>query len=46
MVALNSTAVTVMWTPVTLQETEYCYTIQFYFVTKQESSLGKKNFES
>ena len=29
MVALNSTAVTVSWTPVTLQETEYNYTVHY-----------------
>ena len=29
MVALNSTAVNVSWTPVTIQETEYHYTVHY-----------------
>ena len=42
-VALNSTAVNVSWTPVTLLETEYHYTVHYTAVegTKRQSSSGE-----
>ena len=41
-VALNSTAVNVSWTPVTILEVEYHYTINFTAVgrTEHQSSSG------